>query len=144
MATFSKSLGSIGGMVAGPEDVIHYLKHPARSLIFSASNPPASVAATIAALEIIEQEPERRERLWRNTRRMQDGLRALGYDRGERSGILAHIDGTGAIEGAPGLDPAQADVRSRHRGHNVGCQPRLCNSSAGGTPWQTTFPNSGR
>jgi 8-amino-7-oxononanoate synthase len=82
MATFSKSLASIGGMVAGPEDVIHYLKHHARSLIFSASNPPASVAASLAALDIIEQEPERRERLWHNTRRMQDGLRGLGYDIG--------------------------------------------------------------
>jgi 8-amino-7-oxononanoate synthase len=82
MATFSKSLGTIGGMVAGPEDVIHYLKHHARSLIFSASNPPASVASTLAALDVIEQEPERREQLWSNTRRMQDGLRALGYDIG--------------------------------------------------------------
>jgi 8-amino-7-oxononanoate synthase len=82
MATFSKSLASIGGMVAGPEDVIHYLKHHARALIFSASNPPASVAASLAALDIIEQEPERREQLWRNTRRMQEGLRSLGYDIG--------------------------------------------------------------
>ena len=82
MATFSKSLGSIGGMVAGPEDVIHYLKHHARSLIFSASNPPTSVASTLAALDVIEEEPERREQLWRNTRRMQEGLRALGYNIG--------------------------------------------------------------
>jgi 8-amino-7-oxononanoate synthase len=82
MATFSKSLASIGGFIAGHEDVIHYLKHHARSLIFSASNPPASVAATLAALDIIEQEPERREQLWTNTRRMQDGLRSLGYDIG--------------------------------------------------------------
>jgi 8-amino-7-oxononanoate synthase len=83
MATFSKSLASIGGVVAGPEDVIHYLKHNARPLIFSASNPPASVAAVLAALDVIEQEPERREALWRNTRRMQDGLRSLGYDIGQ-------------------------------------------------------------
>lgn len=83
MLTFSKSLASIGGAVAGPEDVIHYLKHHARSLIFSASNPPASVAAALAALDVIEEEPERREALWRNTRRMQEGLRSLGYDIGE-------------------------------------------------------------
>jgi 8-amino-7-oxononanoate synthase len=82
MATFSKSLASIGGVVAGPEDVIHYLKHHARPLIFSASNPPASVAAVLAALDVIEAEPERREQLWRNTRRMQEGLRSLGYDIG--------------------------------------------------------------
>ena len=83
MATFSKSLASIGGMVAGPEDVIHYLKHHARSLIFSASMPPASVAGTLAALEVLETEPERRERLWHNTRRMQEGLKSLGYDIGK-------------------------------------------------------------
>lgn len=83
MATFSKSLASIGGVVAGPEDVIHYLKHHARALIFSASTPPASIAAAVAALDVIESEPERRERLWSNTRRMQDGLRGLGYDIGE-------------------------------------------------------------
>lgn len=81
-ATFSKSLASIGGVVAGPESVIHYLKHHARSLIFSASMPPASVATVLAALEVIEEEPERRDRLWYNTRRMQEGLRSLGYDIG--------------------------------------------------------------
>jgi 8-amino-7-oxononanoate synthase len=82
MATFSKSLASIGGVIAGPEDVIHYLKHNSRPLIFSASNPPASVAATLAALDVIEREPERRDTLWHHTRRMQDGLRSLGYDIG--------------------------------------------------------------
>jgi 8-amino-7-oxononanoate synthase len=82
MATFSKSLASIGGVVAGPEDVIHYLKHHARTLIFSASTPPASIAAAVAALDVIETEPERREQLWRNTRRMQEGLKSLGYDIG--------------------------------------------------------------
>lgn len=83
MATFSKSLAAIGGVVAGPEPVIHYLKHHARTLIFSASIPPASVATVLAALEVIEEEPERREALWRNTRRMQEGLKNLGYDIGK-------------------------------------------------------------
>ena len=83
VATFSKSLASIGGVVAGAEPVIHYLKHHARSLIYSASMPPASVATVLAALDVIEEEPERREALWRNTRRMQDGLKSLGYDIGE-------------------------------------------------------------
>lgn len=82
MATFSKSLASIGGVIAGRETVIHYLKHHARSLIFSASMPPASVATVLAALDVIESEPERREALWRNTRRMQSELRSLGYDIG--------------------------------------------------------------
>jgi 8-amino-7-oxononanoate synthase len=83
VATFSKSLASIGGVVAGPEPVIHYLKHHARALIFSASMPPASIATALAALEVIEEEPELREALWRNTRRMQDGLKSLGYDIGD-------------------------------------------------------------
>jgi 8-amino-7-oxononanoate synthase len=83
MATFSKSLASIGGVIAGPEPVIHYLKHHARSLIFSAAMPPASVATVLAALDVIEEEPERREALWRNTRRMQEGLKSLGYDIGK-------------------------------------------------------------
>ena len=82
MSSFSKSLAAIGGVVAGPETVIHYLKHHARSLIFSASMPPASVATVLTALEIIEQEPERRDALWRNTHRMQDGLKSLGYNLG--------------------------------------------------------------
>lgn len=79
-ATFSKSLASIGGVVGGPETVIHYLKHNARALIFSASMPPASVATVLAALEVIQAEPERRERLWSNTRMMRAGLQELGYD----------------------------------------------------------------
>ena len=79
-ATFSKSLASIGGVIGGSESVIHYLKHHARALIFSASMPPASVAAVLAALDVLVGEPERREALWRNTRLMQAALRELGYD----------------------------------------------------------------
>ncbi|HHN65371.1 MAG TPA: pyridoxal phosphate-dependent aminotransferase family protein [Nitrospirae bacterium] len=82
MGTYSKSLASIGGFVAGDKDVIHYVKHFARSLIFSASPPPASVAAVSAALDIIEQEPERIERLWKNTRRMLKTFKELGFEVG--------------------------------------------------------------
>jgi 8-amino-7-oxononanoate synthase len=82
MATFSKSLASIGGVVAGDEDVIHYLRHHSRALIFTASMPPASLAGVLAALDVLEAEPERRERLWENTRRVADGLRSLGFDIG--------------------------------------------------------------
>ncbi|MDA8170642.1 MAG: pyridoxal phosphate-dependent aminotransferase family protein [Nitrospiraceae bacterium] len=82
MGTYSKSLASIGGFVSGDADVIHYIKHSARSLIFSASPPPASVAAVSAALDIIENEPERIEQLWRNTHKMMDGLRGMGYETG--------------------------------------------------------------
>lgn len=82
MGTYSKSLASIGGFIAGKEDVIHYIKHSARSLIFSASPPPASVASVSAAIDIIENEPERIERLWRNTRKMLEGFRKLGLQVG--------------------------------------------------------------
>jgi len=82
MGTYSKSLASIGGFIAGSADVIHYIKHTARSLIFSASPPPASIASVSAAIDIIEKEPERRERLWRNTNRMLSGFRSLGFETG--------------------------------------------------------------
>jgi len=80
--TFSKSLASIGGFVAASESVVHYLRHHSRPLIFSASLPPASTAGTLAALQVIREEPERRLRLWENTRRLQEGFRGLGYDIG--------------------------------------------------------------
>lgn len=82
MGTYSKSMASIGGFVAANEDVIHYMKHTSRPLIFSASPPPASVASVIAALEIIHEEPERRERLWHNTRKMMGAFRQMGFDAG--------------------------------------------------------------
>lgn len=80
MGTYSKSLASIGGFVVASEQVVHFMKHTSRPLIFSASPPPASVAAVIAALDIIEQEPERRDRLWENTRRMMTALKGMGFD----------------------------------------------------------------
>lgn len=82
MVTASKSLASIGGFIAGREEVIHYIKHFARSLIFTASLPPASTAAIDAALDIIQNEPERRQRLWENTRKMKKGFQELGFDTG--------------------------------------------------------------
>ncbi|MEA1994638.1 MAG: aminotransferase class I/II-fold pyridoxal phosphate-dependent enzyme [Campylobacterota bacterium] len=80
MATFSKSFASLGGFIAADEYVIHYLKHHARSLIFSASITPASTAACLAALDIMENEPECIEKLWANTNRMRKGLQEMGYD----------------------------------------------------------------
>jgi 8-amino-7-oxononanoate synthase len=85
MGTFSKSLATVGGFVAGDVDVIKYIKHRARSLVFTAAPAPASVAAVLAAIDIIEAEPERRERLWENTRFMMTALRAIGFDCGESS-----------------------------------------------------------
>jgi 7-keto-8-aminopelargonate synthetase-like enzyme len=82
MGTFSKSLASLGGFIASDADTIEYLKHHARSLIFSASMTPASAAAALAALKIMQREPERIERLWHNTRLMKEGLVGLGFDLG--------------------------------------------------------------
>src|SRR5215831_4409748 len=83
MGTFSKSMASVGGFIAGNTRIIEYIKHRARTLIFSAAPPPASVAAALATIEIMEREPERRQRLWENTRFFVEGLRSLGFDTGE-------------------------------------------------------------
>ena len=82
MGTFSKSLASIGGFVAADEVTINFLKHNARSLIFSASIAPANAASVIAALDIMQQEPERIEKLWTNTRLAMKALRQAGFDIG--------------------------------------------------------------
>ncbi len=82
MGTFSKSLASLGGFVASSREVIEYLKHRSRPLIFSASISPPNAAAALEALRILRSEPERREALWENTRRLQKGLRELGFDIG--------------------------------------------------------------
>jgi 8-amino-7-oxononanoate synthase len=82
MGTFSKSLASVGGFIAGDATIIDYIKHKARTMIFSAAPPPASVAAALATLDIIEGEPERRARLWQNTLFFREGLRSLGLDTG--------------------------------------------------------------
>ncbi len=82
MGTFSKSLASLGGFIAGDASTVDYLKHKARSLIFSASMPPSAVASVIAALEIIQSEPERIEQLWANTRYAMQLLHEEGFDTG--------------------------------------------------------------
>jgi 8-amino-7-oxononanoate synthase len=82
MGTYSKSLAAIGGFVAGSEEVISYVKHTGRSMIFSASLPPSLVASVSAALDIIEEQPELRARLWRNTHKMMKGFKELGFDTG--------------------------------------------------------------
>lgn len=83
MGTFSKSLASLGGFIASDAGTIDYLKHHSRPLIFSASMSPANVAAVLAAVEIMMQEPERIGQLWRNTGRMKNGLTSLGFDLGK-------------------------------------------------------------
>lgn len=81
--TFSKSFASIGGVIAGPHEVINFIRHHGRSLIYSASMSPAHVAAALAALDIMENDSEPRERLHANVRRMRKGLKELGYRVGE-------------------------------------------------------------
>lgn len=82
MCTFSKSFGSIGGFVAGDREVVNFIKHHGRSLIFSASMPPANLAAARAALRIMREEPERARRLQRIATRMIGEYKALGFDVG--------------------------------------------------------------
>jgi 8-amino-7-oxononanoate synthase len=82
MGTFSKSLASSGGFVAADAQTIEYLKHHARSLMFSASMPPPCVAAALAALAVIRSEPDRIRTLWHNSDTMRGGLRSLGYNTG--------------------------------------------------------------
>jgi 7-keto-8-aminopelargonate synthetase-like enzyme len=82
MGTFSKSLASLGGFIAGSEETIEFVKHRARSLMFSASMPPSAVASVIAALDIIESEPERIDQLWANTNYAKKLLLDAGFDIG--------------------------------------------------------------
>ncbi len=82
MGTFSKSFASIGGFIAGSAEIVHYIQHHARSLIFSAALPAPNVVAVLKALDIIESEPELVKTLWENADYMRDGLRTLGYNVG--------------------------------------------------------------
>jgi 8-amino-7-oxononanoate synthase len=83
MSTFSKSFASLGGFIAGDEAVVHFIKHTARSLIFSASIPAANAAAALAALEIIRTEPERVDRVNAIAERVRKDMRAMGFNVGE-------------------------------------------------------------
>jgi len=80
VGTFSKSLASIGGYVAASADVIHFLKHNSRPMMFSAALPPFSVASVSAGLDVMVEEGDRRESLWRNTALLREGLLGLGFD----------------------------------------------------------------
>ena len=82
MSTFSKSFASLGGFIAGDEDVVHYVKHHARSLIFSASLPPSNLAAALAALHIMRDEPELVEQVNKNGEYMRKGFQSLGFNTG--------------------------------------------------------------
>ncbi len=91
MGTFSKTFASLGGFVVADRAVINYLKHHAPALIFSASPTPASVASALAALEILEREPWRIDKLMRNARKMREGLKAVGFRVGEHDSAVVPV-----------------------------------------------------
>ncbi|MGC8602077.1 MAG: aminotransferase class I/II-fold pyridoxal phosphate-dependent enzyme [Desulfomonilaceae bacterium] len=129
MGTFSKSLASLGGFIAGDAAVINYIRHNSRALIFSASMPPSAVAAVNAAIEVIQTEPEIREQLWANTDFLMQRIVELGFDTGPtETPIVPMIVGDDARacifwrllfdEGiftncviAPGVSPGQQRIR---------------------------------
>ena len=82
VGTLSKALGVLGGYVCGSKSLIEFLYHRARPFLFSTSHPPAVAAACLAAIDVLEREPERIERLWSNTKRFKAGLARLGFDTG--------------------------------------------------------------
>ncbi|NWF68820.1 MAG: aminotransferase class I/II-fold pyridoxal phosphate-dependent enzyme [Chloroflexi bacterium] len=96
MGTFSKSFASIGGFIAGSADVVHYIQHHARALIFSAALTPPNAAAALKALDIMETEPQHVENLWRNAEYMRAGFKELGYNTGSSNTpiipIILHDD----------------------------------------------------
>ena len=82
MGTFSKTFASIGGYVVGDAEVVSFIRHTARTVLFSAAIPASATATVIETLRILQAEPERREHLWKNARRMSTGLRGMGYNLG--------------------------------------------------------------
>lgn len=142
-ATFSKSFASIGGVVAGDARMIYWVRHMARALLFSAALPPASTAAVLSALNIIESEPERRAALWENTRFLQNGLSELKFATGKScSPVIPLIVGDelrlaafwrGLFDGgvftnaavSPAVEPDRALIRTSlmatHTKEHLGC-----------------------
>jgi glycine C-acetyltransferase len=98
VGTLSKAIGALGGYVAGSRALIEFLYHRARPFLFSTSHPPAVAAACLAAIEVLEREPELIDRLWENTRMFKRGLQALGFNTGvSESPITPVIVGDGAL-----------------------------------------------
>jgi glycine C-acetyltransferase len=98
VGTLSKAIGALGGYVAGTRDFIDFLYHRARPFLFSTSHPPAVTAACLAALDVLEQEPQWMERLWDNTRFFKAGLQQLGFNTGRsESPITPVIVGEAAL-----------------------------------------------
>ena len=98
IGTLSKAIGVLGGYVAGSQAVRDFLIHRARPFLFSTSHPPGVAAACIAAIDVLLSEPERIERLWKNTARFKDGLRRLGFETGaSETPITPVIVGKGSV-----------------------------------------------
>ena len=98
MGTLSKAIGVLGGYVAGAQTVRDFLIHRARPFLFSTSHPPGVAAACIAAIDVLLAEPERIDRLWKNTKRFKDGLKRLGFETGaSETPITPVIVGKGAV-----------------------------------------------
>jgi glycine C-acetyltransferase len=98
VGTLSKAMGALGGYVAGSQALIEFLYHRARPFLFSTSHPPAVAAACVAAIDVLEQEPQIIDRLWENTRFFKKGLEALGFNTGlSQSPITPVIAGEGAL-----------------------------------------------
>jgi len=137
MGTFSKTLGSIGGFIAGEEDVMEYIQHVSRTMIFSASLPGPAAAAALAAVRVMQEEPEHLDRLWHNTRKMKSALDEMGWDTyGSETPVIPIVVGDDIVafkmtmrlqeEGvfvnpvvSPGVPPGGALLRiSLTSGHN--------------------------
>src|SRR5438045_7042413 len=98
VGTLSKAIGALGGYIAGSTALIDFLHHRARPFLFSTSHPPAVAAACIAAIDVLEQEPEIIDRLWENTRFFKTGLETHGFNTGlSESPITPVIVGEGAL-----------------------------------------------
>lgn len=98
VGTLSKAIGVLGGYVAGPQSLRTVLEHKARPFLFSTSHPPAVAAACLAAIEVLEEEPQLIETLWDNTRHFKAGLARLGFDTGRsETPITPVIVGSGAL-----------------------------------------------
>jgi glycine C-acetyltransferase len=98
VGTLSKAIGALGGYVAGSQALIDFLHHRARPFLFSTSHPPSVAATCLAAIEVLESEPELIDRLWENTRFFKNGLKELGFDIGpSESPITPVIVGDAAL-----------------------------------------------
>jgi glycine C-acetyltransferase len=98
VGTLSKAIGALGGYVAGSKSLIEFLYHRARPFLFSTSHPPSVAATCLAALDVLEQEPEIIDRLWDNTRFFKKGLAGHGFDTGiSESPITPVVTGDGAL-----------------------------------------------